>query len=160
MGTEKWNERQIRLLAEELKVPKPSKIIEKVADFEKIYMAAHKLAYEAASNHRPTPMIVEQHLNSFDDGSPVVQSWKVDGGVCGFAWVSIKPGTSKFARWLKENEIGQTDSYRGGVCIWVHDFGQSMECKEKYAGILANELYKALHTIYPKLTIHSYSRMD
>ena len=44
---------------------------------------------------------------------------------CGFAWVNVKPGTSKFAKWLKEKELASKDSFKGGVTIWVGDFNQS-----------------------------------
>jgi len=61
-------------------------------------------------------------------------------GCCGFAWVNIKPGTSKFARFLKENGIARKDSYFGGVSVWVSVGGQSIDKKEAYAGAYADVL--------------------
>lgn len=50
----------------------------------------------------------------FDTGQPIYQ---VNEGVCGFGWVTVRPGGSRFARWLVKNGIGRTDSYAGGVRI-------------------------------------------
>jgi hypothetical protein len=108
----------------------------------------------AGNNHNPTPMIVQQHANMADDNSPVVQSWNVPGGVCGFAWVNIKPATSKFCRWLKANNIVERVSYHGGYNLWCSDFGQSMERKEQWAGAVAQVLRKY------GITARSMSRMD
>ena len=121
---------------------------------ERIYQEAHEAGMKAAGNHTPTPMVVEQHSNMMNDNSPVVKSWVVSGGVCGFAWINIKPANSKFAKWLKANNIVQNRSYYGGYDIWVSHFGQSMELKEKYAHAFANILNSY------GIKAYSMSRMD
>tara|TARA_Y100001972_G_scaffold14242_1_gene15009 strand:- start:825 stop:1145 length:321 start_codon:yes stop_codon:yes gene_type:complete len=54
---------------------------------------------------------------------------------CGFAWVNIAPGTSKFARDLKKAGVVNGRSYYGGVDVW-NPGGiptQSMDIKEACA---------------------------
>jgi hypothetical protein len=100
-------------------------------------------------------MIVEEHTNMMDDNSPVKKQYFVEGGVCGFAWVSIYPGNSPFANWLKKTERARKDSYAGGVSIWVSEYGQSMERKEAFASAFANSLRESgIEKAY------SRSRMD
>ena len=122
---------------------------------------AHTEAMNAALAHTPTPMVVESHVNQMDDGSPVDQRWFVGEGMCGFAWVNVKPGNHSFANWLKAHGLGKRDSYYGGVTIWVSDFNQSVERKEKYARTLANHLNRAfLGAGDKKIAFRSYSRLD
>ena len=61
---------------------------------------------------------------------------------CGFAWVNIKPGTSRFARSLKAANLVDTTSYYGGYDIWdPAGFNtQSMDIKEVGAEAYANVL--------------------
>jgi hypothetical protein len=82
------------------------------------------------------------------------KTYVVPGGVCGFAWISVRPGNSKFANWLKKNELGRRDSYEGGVKVWVSEFGQSMELKEAYAYAFAAVLQEE------GLRAYAGSRMD
>tara|TARA_B100001057_G_scaffold346006_1_gene347180 strand:+ start:380 stop:706 length:327 start_codon:yes stop_codon:yes gene_type:complete len=63
---------------------------------------------------------------------------------CGFAWVNIAPGTSKFARELKKHGVVRGRSYYGGVDVW-NPGGiptQSMDVKEiaadAYVKVLGN----------------------
>lgn len=60
-----------------------------------------------------------------------------DYGACGFAWVNIKPGNSRFAKWLKANKYARSDDYCGGVTIWISVGGQSIDLKETYAIAMA-----------------------
>lgn len=123
-------------------------------DCQKIYNEARQAGIDAGTLALPTPMVVEQHSNMLNDKSPVVQSWTVPDGVCGFAWVNVRPANCSFAKWLKINNLGKTDSYAGGCKIWVHEFNQSMERKEKYAYAFADVLNK--HGI----KAYAGSRMD
>lgn len=124
--------------------------------FEEIYDEAHKAAYEAASNFRPTPMIVSMHENMLDDNSPIQKQWYVSDGVCGFAWVHIKPANCKFAKWLLANDYAHKDSYYGGINIYVGYFNQSMQRKEIYAA----KFIEVVQQYLPDLKIYSQSRMD
>jgi len=85
----------------------------------------------AAMNCTPSPMRV------VGMGTDYI----VNDGVCGFAWINIKPGTSRFARYLKEKGIARK-AYEGGINIWVHQFGQSYEKKMSYARAFASVLQR------------------
>lgn len=122
-------------------------------EFKALYEKADAAGMEAVSKLNVVPMVVCQHANSMDDRSPVVQSWFVPDGVCGFAWVVVRPGNSPFANWLKKNGLGRK-GYGGGVHMWVHQFNQSMQKKETYAHAFAGVLCEA------GLDAYSNSRMD
>ena len=57
--------------------------------------------------------------------------------ICGFAWVNIRPGTSRFARWLVRTKRAYSDSYYGGVTIWIADYNQSYDMKYTHANAMA-----------------------
>ena len=75
-----------------------------------------------------------------DDIDYSKDTYYVSDGVCGFAWVNIKPARGKFVKFLKDNNIGRKDSYYGGYTIWVSGFGQSLARKESYARAFADVL--------------------
>lgn len=114
--------------------------------FEEIFNEAHAAGMAAVEKLNVVPMVVAQHENQMNDNSPIVKSWFVADGVCGFAWVNIKPGNSPFAKYLKTVEVpgilaqGHKDDYYGGVTMWVGGFNQSMQKKEAYGGGFAGIL--------------------
>ena len=123
------------------------------AKWDALYKEAMIAGEEAVSNFKPTPMIVEQHVDMLNDSSPVTRSWYVEAGVCGFAWVNVRPGTCSFAKWLRKNDIGHS-SYYGGWDIWISQYNQSMQRKEVHAAAMADFLQKN------GITAHARSRMD
>lgn len=123
-------------------------------EFNALWEAAYKAGLEAGNATVPVPMVVSQHANPLNDGSPVVKQWYVPSGVCGFAWVKVNPGNSPFANWLKKNGKGRTDSYAGGVSVWIKEFGQSMEQKEAMAYAMAKVFNEA------GVKAYGQSRMD
>jgi hypothetical protein len=98
-------------------------------------------------------MVVSQHVSPVDDSSPVTKQWLVEGGVCGFAWVVIRPANCPFANWMKTNK-GARKAYGGGLSYWVHDFDQSMERKLAYAHAFATILHEF------GIDANAQSRMD
>lgn len=117
-------------------------------DFEVLYHQAHTAGMDALNKCKPTPMIV------LDDSSPVQKQWFVREGVCGFAWIRVRPANCAFARWaLKENLAGRS-SYAGSILVWVHEGGQSLELKTAYANAFASVLVDA------GINAHSDSRID
>ena len=64
-------------------------------------------------------------------------------GMCGFAWVKIRPGNSSFAKWLVKNKLARS-AYGGGVDIWISGFNQSVERKEACARAMAEVLRNEL----------------
>ena len=107
------------------------------AQASRVFAAAHAAGMVAGTAHRPTPMIVGTPTTPL--GNDIDQSqrtYHVPSGVCGFAWVVIKPGNCSLARHAKKLGIGRT-SYLGGVEISIHDHGQSYECKAEHAAAYA-----------------------
>lgn len=119
-----------------------------------LFAKAQEAGLAAAAKHTPTPMVVSQHANPLNDASPVKQAWLVPSGVCGFAWVQIRPANSSFANWMKKNTNARPDSYLGGIAMSVREYGQSMELKEKYAEAFAAVLKEA------GISAYANSRMD
>ena len=124
------------------------------AKFEAAYNKAAEAGREAGKAAVPAPMIVVEHENPLNDASPAKKAWHVPGGACGFAWVTVTPGTCSFAKWLVKNKLAGK-AYYGGVQISVSAFGQSVERKEACAHAMA-EILKA------ELGVKAYagSRLD
>ena len=117
-------------------------------------LSAELLGREAANKAVVAPMIVQEHTNMMDDTSPVAKSYYVPDGVCGFAWLVVRPGNSSFAHWLKKTKGGRKEYY-GGVAVSIHDYNQSMQRKEAHASAMAKYLREVL-----AINIYSQSRMD
>ena len=107
--------------------------------FESIFGQADFAGTEAGKAHNPTPMVVQECENQLDDSSKVVQEWNVPDGVCGFAWITIRPANCAAAHYAKKHYRAQK-AYYGGIQIWVHQFGQSYERKSAYADAFAQVL--------------------
>lgn len=84
-------------------------------------------------------------------------NYSEDWGACGFAWVKIRPGTSKLARAAKKY-AGASKSYNGGVDIWVSFGGQSVSVKKSYANAYARKLSELTGT--GENQIYGQSRLD
>ena len=122
---------------------------------ETIYAEAHAAGMTAGDGCTPTPMVVGQPTTPLgDDIDYEKDTYYVEDGVCGFAWINIKPARGAFVKYLKENHIGRKDSYYGGYTIWVSGFGQSLTRKENYARAFTEVLRKN------GLTAYNMSRMD
>ena len=104
---------------------------------QKIYQEAHEAGIAAGYAKVPTPMIVGQPTNPLGDDIDFSKpTYFVKGGVCGFAWVTIKPARGAFVEYLKSINAGHK-GYYGGYEVWVREFGQSYEQKIAYAGAFA-----------------------
>ena len=89
-----------------------------------------------------------------DDIDYSKDTYYVADGMCGFAWINIKPARGKFVKYLKDNNIGRKDSYYGGWTIWVSGFGQSVDRKSAYARAFAKVLGDN------GITAYNMSRLD
>ncbi len=128
--------------------------LSRYADFERVYKLAHLAGVEAAAASVPVPMHVVQRANPLDDSSPIVKQYApVMDGVCGFAWVTVRPANCSFAIWAKKNK-GWRSAYNGGMQLWVSDFDQSMTRKKAYATAFAQVLREN------DIPASSSSRMD
>ena len=103
------------------------------AEMANIVVEATEAGNAAVKKCIPDPMVVCQN------GKPIDI---VMDGVCGFAWVSIRPGNCRFAKYMKEIGLGRADSYEGGVTYWIGEFNQSMSKKETFAHAFAEVLNK------------------
>jgi predicted nucleic acid-binding Zn finger protein len=84
----------------------------------------------AVSAMTPEPMVVTGREGSYF----------VEGGVCGFAQVQVRPRTSAFARWLIAQGIARSSDYYKCVYVSVSQFGQSLQRKEAWAKAVADHL--------------------
>ena len=110
------------------------------AQARRIFKQAHDAGMAAGTAHTPTPMIVGTPTPPFgNDIDYSKRTYHVPSGLCGFAWVVIRPGNSSLARQAKKLGIGGS-AYGGGVSIWIHEHGQSYECKQKHAHAYARVL--------------------
>ena len=124
------------------------------ARFEALVARAEAAGNEALVAATPTPMVVTE--TDVITGRPTEggKSWYVSEGVCGFAWIKVRPGTSSFARWAVKNSPGWRKSYGGGIDRWVSEGRQSMTRKEAFARAYAEVLREAGINAYAR------SRMD
>jgi hypothetical protein len=95
-------------------------------------MKAHELYTEACTvGHKAALAAVTTSMN--------INGYSVEGGVCGFAYINIKPARGPLVTFLKAENIGRK-SYTGGYDIGVTAYGQSLARKEAYANAFAKVL--------------------
>ena len=121
---------------------------------EKVLERAHLMGMDAGRRVGVTPMVVgtptELMGNEIDYSK---KTYVVEGGVCGFAGVVIKPARGKFVSYLKSIGMGNKHYY-GGWYVSVREFGQSLARKEAYAEAFAGVLKEVGMRVYVD------SRMD
>jgi hypothetical protein len=112
--------------------------------FDTLIRNAHQAGIAAMDNCRPTPMVVRNNQTG--------QQWKIDEGMCGFAWIEFA-GNTAFGRWAKKAGIARKH-YPKGLSIWVQVGGQSYELKSAYAQAFSAVLQQA------GVNAHAGSRLD
>ena len=121
---------------------------------EKVLERAHLMGMDAGRRVGVNPMVVgtptELMGNEIDYSK---KTYVVEGGVCGFAGVVIKPARGKFVSYLKSIGMGNKHYY-GGWYVSVREFGQSLARKEAYADAFADVLKEVGMRVYVD------SRMD
>mgnify|MGYP003132054271 CR=1 FL=1 len=106
----------------------------------KLFSEAREAGLRAGNWLKPNPMVVGSPTTLLgDDIDYSKETYYVADGVCGFAWVTIRPGNSSIARHAKKLGIGRT-AYGGGVMIWIGDHNQSLERKTEHARAYAEAL--------------------
>lgn len=100
------------------------------SDFDLAMLAGRKAAEEAV----PETM----HIVGNDaDGN--LRHYSVSEGACGFAYITVRPASSSFGRWLvKEGHARK--AYGGGLTISISDYNQSMTRKAAHAKAAADYL--------------------
>ena len=77
---------------------------------QEIYTEAHSAGMAAGHGCTPTPMVVGTPTTALgDDIDYTKDTYYVADGMCGFAWINIKPARGKFVKFLKDNNIGRKD---------------------------------------------------
>lgn len=93
-------------------------------------------------------------------GNCIGNTYYEPDGICGFAWISIRPASEKgkkdcdFVKFCRANKIGDYSDYEKAWTIWVHDYNQSMQKKE----IFANAFAKVLRD--NNISAYAHSRID
>ncbi len=82
----------------------------------------------------------------------------IEGGICGFAWVSIWPRNCTLANHCKK--VGWSSGSTMGVSLWVSLYGQSYERKTAYADAFAKSLAADTAELCPKASIHGAGNVD
>ena len=117
-------------------------VMSKVA-CEKLLEKAHLMGMDAGRLVGVTPMVVGSPSTPLgNDIDYSKKTYFVEGGVCGFAGVVIKPARGKFVSYLKKLGMGYKHYY-GGWYVSVREFGQSLTRKEAYAEAFAKVLGEA-----------------
>jgi hypothetical protein len=119
---------QYATLREKIAAEKADRV-NRYAKYQEIIDHAYKAGIEAGKNARPIPMYV------IDQGIPID---RIDDGACGFAWINFA-GNTGFGKWAKKQGIARSH-YPSGLCVWVSEFGQSVDRKEAFAGAYARVL--------------------
>ena len=110
---------------------------------EKLLEKAHLMGMDAGRLVGVTPMVVGSPSTPLgNDIDYSKKTYFVEGGVCGFAGVVIKPARGKFVSYLKKLGMGYKHYY-GGWYVSVREFGQSLTRKEAYAEAFAKVLGEA-----------------
>ena len=110
---------------------------------EKLLEKAHLMGMDAGRRVGVTPMVVGSPSTPLgNDIDYSKKTYFVEGGVCGFAGVVIKPARGKFVSYLKKLGMGYKHYY-GGWYVSVREFGQSLTRKEAYAEAFAKVLGEA-----------------
>ena len=122
-------------------------------DYAALFVEADKAGSAAAEAMVPNA-VVFQDSDLFGNPRPGGKSYYEADGVCGFAWVKVKPANCGMAKWLKEFKGARIDSYAGGLLFSVRGYGQSMQRKEAYAEAFAKVISAA------GIKAYAQSRMD
>jgi hypothetical protein len=115
-------------------------------DYAALFAEADAAGCVAAAALVPAAMVVSS-VDVFDRPIPGAPVYVVADGVCGFAWVKVRPANSGLAKWLKKFK-GARVGYYGGMEFWIRGYNQSMQRKEAYAQAFAKVLSDAGYQAY------------
>jgi hypothetical protein len=102
-----------------------------------ILVEASESAEQAVKACRPTPIIVGSPSTPLgNDVDPTQQTWFVEGGVCGFAWVVIRPARGTIVAELKKRKIGGAH-YGGGYSFSSWQLAPSIRQDQSYERAVA-----------------------
>jgi hypothetical protein len=108
-----------------------TQVAEKIKSAYDILVEASEAAEASVKACRPAPIIVGEAIglsNEIDETKP---TYYIEGGVCGFASVIIKPARGKFVTELKKRKIGGAHYY-GGYSVSSWEFAPSIRRDQSY----------------------------
>lgn len=134
--------------------------VEKIKSAYDILVEASESAEQAIKDCRPTPIVVGSPSTPLgNDVDPTQQTWFVEGGVCGFASIVIKPARGNIVAELKKRKIGSAH-YGGGYSFSSWQLAPSIRYDQSYerAVAAANGVVEVLR----KYGVNAYvdSRID
>lgn len=118
-----------------------------ILELQTVCDIADKAGLEAVRALNVEPMIVYQSTSLFsndvDRSKPIEY---VEDGICGFAWVSVKPANKGNTRLGKAERADLEkmgffkNDYEKNYQLWISQFNQSLQKKEAYARAFAKVL--------------------
>ena len=133
---------------------------EKKAFYANVHASADAAGREAAQAAVLPQFVAVQHETPLDDLSEVVKVWEQPFELCGSASVQIKGANRGYGKWVVSSGTGSTDTYNGGACIWVEQFGQSHGRKVAYANAYADAVKGLLAKAGERATVWVWERLD
>ncbi len=125
-----------------------------------ILVEASESAEASVKACRPTPIVVGTPTTPFGNKiDETKETWFIEGGVCGYASVVIKPARGKFVAELKKRGIGSAHYY-GGYAVSSWEFAPSIRRDQSYERAFAAA--KGAVEVLEKYGINAYvdSRID
>jgi len=114
-----------------------TQVKEKIKSAYDILVEASESAEQAVKACRPTPMVVGTPTtffgNEIDESKP---TYYIEGGVCGFASVVIKPARGSIVAELKKRKIGSAH-YGGGYSFSSWQLAPSIRRDQSYERAVA-----------------------
>lgn len=136
-----------------------TQVIEKQKSAYDILVEASEAAEAAVKACRPTPMVVGTAIGLSDEIDESQPIYFVEGGMCGFAYVVIKPARGKLVAELKKRGIGSAHYY-GGYSASSSAFAPSIRRDQSYERACAAA--RGAVEVLQKYGINAYvdSRLD
>ena len=106
-----------------------------------IYVEAYEAGMKAGNEVGVPKFVVGTPTTPLGNDIDFKKETFIMDGLCGFAWVTIKPARGAFVNYLKGRQVG-SNGYYGGFEIWVREFGQSVDRKTAFARAFADVLNK------------------
>lgn len=128
---------------------------------DEVFSEAQTAALSHFHQCTPVPVIFGQAKDLFSSEIIPGTEEYVSDGVCGFAWVNIKPARGPLVKYLKSKGIGRPGTYGGYSlssynCIPGSGSSQSMQRKE--AGCRA--FVEVVKKYFPDMKIWVETRID
>lgn len=114
--------------------------------YKELWDKANEAGKIAAQNCQVKGMIVYEADLFSNKPLPDGNAWHVPEGVCGFAWLDIRPASPSgrkdcdLVKYLRTNHIGSYDDYAKSWHYAIQDYNQSMQRKEAHAEAMAKVL--------------------